>query len=410
MLSPTQLESPRRRALPPAVGSYSGVRQARSLPRARSERSPTNVEDMASHDVTWPIEPHTIAKHEILRGYIAAWYPVLGHTAQGFGDRIAIVDGFCGPGEYTGGEPGSPIIIYDTIRSHKAFPSITTPVQLYFLDNDASRIEHLDGLLKAREPHPPTLQIHTQVTDFTSAFEPLLDDIDSNGHGLIATFAFLDPFGYKDYSAEVASRIAGYTRCEILVYLPIGHMSRFIGIPEQERVLRYVYGDDGWRAAQPLQGQDRTSALRDLFVERLRGSNPDRHVRFFEIVPSSGRNAYFLFFATSSRKGLALMKRAMWRVDPTGSYRFTGRGDGQEVLFGPEPQYAILEKQLRAWAGNRWIPIAEAEDFVLVNTDFCPSPHLRPILKSLERKGAIEIRGDRKKALSYPAGTDIRFA
>jgi len=57
-------------------------------------------------DTIWPIEPHTSAKHQILRKYLDAWLPILGRHNS----RIVYIDGFAGPGEYSGGEPGSPII------------------------------------------------------------------------------------------------------------------------------------------------------------------------------------------------------------------------------------------------------------------------------------------------------------
>ena len=57
-------------------------------------------------DTIWPIEPHTAAKHQILRKYLDAWLPILGT----YNNRMLYIDGFAGPGEYTGGEPGSPII------------------------------------------------------------------------------------------------------------------------------------------------------------------------------------------------------------------------------------------------------------------------------------------------------------
>ena len=66
-------------------------------------------------DTIWPIEPHTSAKHQILRKYLDAWLPILGT----YNKRIVYIDGFSGPGEYTGGEPGSPIIALEAARTHQ---------------------------------------------------------------------------------------------------------------------------------------------------------------------------------------------------------------------------------------------------------------------------------------------------
>ena len=44
----------------------------------------------------WPLEPHTKAKHEILKYYLGAWFPIL---AKGSG-RIVYIDGFAFLGYY----------------------------------------------------------------------------------------------------------------------------------------------------------------------------------------------------------------------------------------------------------------------------------------------------------------------
>ena len=56
----------------------------------------------------WELEDHTAAKHEILRRYLAAWFPIL--SSSGYNRRGLFIDGFAGPGIYSKGELGSPII------------------------------------------------------------------------------------------------------------------------------------------------------------------------------------------------------------------------------------------------------------------------------------------------------------
>ncbi|GAI63170.1 unnamed protein product, partial [marine sediment metagenome] len=46
---------------------------------------------MADDKVKWPLEPHTKAKHEILKRYLYAWFPILASSHR----RILYVDGFC---------------------------------------------------------------------------------------------------------------------------------------------------------------------------------------------------------------------------------------------------------------------------------------------------------------------------
>jgi three-Cys-motif partner protein len=67
-------------------------------------------------ETVWPLEPHTRAKHEILRRYLEAWSAIL--SLGGF-PTIAYVDGFAGPGAYDNGEDGSPIIALKSALTHQ---------------------------------------------------------------------------------------------------------------------------------------------------------------------------------------------------------------------------------------------------------------------------------------------------
>lgn len=68
------------------------------------------------HATTWPLEPHTSAKHEIMRRYLGGWFPILGSAHR----RIVFIDGFAGPGVYDHGQHGSPVIALNTLLNHQA--------------------------------------------------------------------------------------------------------------------------------------------------------------------------------------------------------------------------------------------------------------------------------------------------
>lgn len=88
-------------------------------------------------DVTWPCDPHTKAKHEILKRYLQRWFPILNK----YHGRIIYIDGFSGPGRYTGGELGSPLIALDVAATHRK--ALTGELLFVFTDEQAERMEHL---------------------------------------------------------------------------------------------------------------------------------------------------------------------------------------------------------------------------------------------------------------------------
>ncbi len=64
----------------------------------------------------WPLEPHTKSKHLVLKSYLDAWLPI----KSKWNGRILFIDRFAGPGEYSGGEEGSPLIAINAFRNHSA--------------------------------------------------------------------------------------------------------------------------------------------------------------------------------------------------------------------------------------------------------------------------------------------------
>ena len=101
----------------------------------------------------WPCDEQTEGKHVVLRSYLDGWFPILGR----WNGRLLFVDGFAGPGEYTGGEPGSPLVALDCIRHHKQSGRLSNiEVVCLFIESDPARAGHLEGLLAAQPAIPDT--------------------------------------------------------------------------------------------------------------------------------------------------------------------------------------------------------------------------------------------------------------
>ncbi len=108
----------------------------------------------------WSLDPHTRAKHELLRGYLGAWFPTLG-SWQG---RVVFLDGFAGPGIYAGGEPGSPAIALNTLLDHSYFRQMPqTEFVFVFNEVAAERCDSLRqvvaGVEAARQPWPSNVKV-----------------------------------------------------------------------------------------------------------------------------------------------------------------------------------------------------------------------------------------------------------
>jgi three-Cys-motif partner protein len=130
-------------------------------------------------ETIWEIEPHTLAKHEILRRYLGAWFPILGT----YNHRIVYIDGFSGPGRYKGGEIGSPIIaIQEALKQSQRLNS--NQLSFIFLDERADRIEHLKREL-SQIPIPPNFYVAAETGQFDCELKKLLDALESEGARLL---------------------------------------------------------------------------------------------------------------------------------------------------------------------------------------------------------------------------------
>jgi len=362
-------------------------------------------------DTLWAMEPHTRGKHMVLRSYLDAWLPIMSHgarfrSAMGRG-RLVLVDGFAGPGRYSTGEDGSPLVMLKAFLEHAQRQLITADLLYLFIEERHDRIEHLREQVAALRL-PGQVAVRFQEGRFEDAFTGLLDSIESSGAQLAPTFAFIDPFGYTGNPMDLAGRFLAFQRCEALVYMPLPFVNRFVGRAGQEQALTALFGSERWREALSYRGPARVQFLHELFQEQLRFGASDRLVRSFEI-PTADGNGYRLYFTTGSEKGLEKMKEAMWRADPLGGERYRDTTD-ELVLFEPEPDTSQLLNALKAHFGARPFSIEEAERFTLLSTAYLPRAHLKArTLAPAERADRLEVLSARKRKATYPAGTRLRF-
>lgn len=353
----------------------------------------------------WDLAPHTAAKHHILRAYLGGWFPVLA-SANG---RVAFIDGFAGPGEYLGGEPGSPIIALESAIQHRSDLS-ACELNFLFIEEDRRRAEHLKELLETRE-NAGEIPKHVVWNVTHAAFEDAIASVlkELGAAKLAPSFVMLDPFGVKGITFETIRRLSGYPKIEFLISFMYESISRFIATPEFAPHLDLLYGRNDWRDAIGLPPAEKQRYLHDLYKEQL--ETLGLHVRSFELLDDGNRTEYYLFFGTRHHKGVGLMKDAMWKVAPTGGYRFSdATNQNQMTLFGAEPDYDQLRREVLHNFSPGDTTIEAVEEFVLLKTAFRVA-HLRKyVLVPLETEAKLSPLTPRHRVRTYPAGTGLRFA
>jgi three-Cys-motif partner protein len=357
-------------------------------------------------ETIWEIDPHTLAKHDILRRYLGAWFPILGTYNQ----RIVYIDGFCGPGRYKGGQDGSPVIALKEALKHSQRLS-KTRLTFLFTDERPDRIDHLRNELSQIKT-PSSFTIQPETGEFDKVLTSLLDGLDANGAKLAPTFAFIDPFGFKGLSFELVKKLLTNDKTEVFVNVMADSINRFLEHPE-EQIPQHIVSLFGTPDVLEVAKQfgDRVGNLRALYQAQLRKCA--RFVRFFEMRDSHGRVIYYLFFAGNHPLGHIKMKEAFWRVDPSSGFSFSdATNPDQLVLFEIDETPKLAELLTHEFAGRK-VAVEKIQTYVENETAFISS-HMRAALKQLESADRISVEpiktdGKKRKAGSYPQNVLINF-
>lgn len=142
----------------------------------------------------WPLTPHTEAKHQLLKHYLGGWFPIL----STWNSRIVFFDGFAGPGVYTKGQPGSPLVALDTLMQHNSWPQMQQKEFVFlFNEGDAARFAVLEQTVEdyklAHAPWPENVKVSLVNDHFEDTVQELLDTLAAQRARLAPTFAFVDP-------------------------------------------------------------------------------------------------------------------------------------------------------------------------------------------------------------------------
>jgi three-Cys-motif partner protein len=367
---------------------------------------------LLSDETIWKIEPHTEAKHEILRRYLEAWLPIMSK----YHARIVYLDGFAGPGVYLGGEDGSPVIALETAVKH-VLQANFKEIVFFFIERDKRRAEKLEKVLAERFPNLSNkMKYHVIGAAFAPTFELVLNKMDEGGAMLAPTFAFLDPFGFSGLPMKLIGRMMKCEKCEVLVTFMVGFINRFM-IEGREATLNELFATDEWKKANELEKpEDRIKFLVNLYEKQLKCEGGAQYVRSFAMTNKHNQISYYLVFGTKHPKGLEVMKDAMWKADKTGSYGFSDLTDPNQITFmdiGDEPYWvpkaaAMVYNKFR----GQTVPVEQIRGFVITGTPFL---YRNPILQYLEKSVPPKIvrvdvlRQAKRRASTYPEHCLVTF-
>ena len=367
----------------------------------------------------WNLEPHTKAKHDILTYYLKAWFPAQSGTPR----RLLYIDGFAGPGEYIGGEPGSPILAIDVILKHKFYQRLTRPgmeLVLLFIESSKPRFANLEHHLSKY-----TFDANLRVEPVNATFEEYLDknlnDLERRHLVLAPSLTFIDPFGPTGFPIALIKRISQHPRSEVLINFSYQSLNQwFLNDPSKHKRLDELFGDDRWCSALQISNpREKELFLVQSYKAALeqqgwRGLN-------FKMINNHNQTQYHLMFGSKHYLGMLLMKRAMWSVAPDGDFRYSDFSNVRQTrLFAStSDEFYAGELAELIWKNRRGTTV-QKQDLLQTETAYhpiCLARHLTRALQILEydsnppRIVSVTKRDrSKRKTNTYPDGCSIQFA
>lgn len=366
----------------------------------------------------WPIEPHTQAKHEVLRYYLGAWFPILATAHR----RLLYIDGFAGPGEYKDGEDGSPIIALKVAKDHKLKNKLQRPgieLVFFFIELDEPRFQNLEWKL-AKLQLPSNFRVEKERDSFEHAFGSALSEIEEQSKHLAPSFVFIDPFGPTGFPLSLITRLVQQPRSEVLITFNYQALNRwFLQDESKHKNLDELYGSDVWRPALDIaDSHRREDYLRTAYQNVL--ENLGWKVRPFRMINKHNQTQYYLFFATAHWRGMLVMKRAMWSAAPRGDFQYSDLTNPQQALlfeefYEEEYSHELADQLYKVHNGQR-VPKQTILQDDLAWHPVCIERHLTRALTILECESTpqkvinVEVPSRKRKGKTYPNDCIITFA
>ncbi len=303
--------------------------------------------------------------------------------------RLTVLEGYSGPGVYTKGEDGSPVIAIRALIERRELLDGGRAVRFVFIEQREDRLQKLQEVIREEFPHLPTgVRIDFHHESCERIWETALGQADAWG---MPIFANLDPFG-PGVPHTLVERLGANRSSEVLVTFMSDWLRRFWSLEELDDG-DVQFGSRAWRTVCSLGSPQE----KELFLVEEYQTTLDRAELGLTApfrLSDEGGHSFYLIFGTSHRRGLERMKYSMWRTDPVTGIQFRDpRDPNQGVLdFGrPEPDVSplirMLTNELRQRSGG--LTVEELKDFALFNTGFRP-PHVTTAVQHmLDRDGLV---------------------
>ncbi len=258
-----------------------------------------------------PFDAGTKTKLSIYRGYVRAWLQVFLHASAFSGKPLQFFDFFCGPGEDSAGEPGSPLILLSELTAVIAkIEQRKHAVRILFNDKDTKKIENLKTLcLKRKFPWTPRFE----SSDFDDVFDNVQKEI-GKGPSLV----FIDQNGVKHLTRAVFDTLTNAATTDFIFFTASSFKFRFGDLVAPE--IHFPENVSHLEVHRVLADKYREWAPKSMFIGH------------FSIRKE--RNIYGLVFGTHHWRGMQKFLEIAWSLDrECGEANYEMEGDTRQGML-----------------------------------------------------------------------------
>jgi len=278
------------------------------------------------------IDPHSLIKHKIVRGYLERYISVLMSNYNMDKLKLSIVDGFAGGGEYSAQDgskfyDGSPLIVLNAIADQEIALNIgrkktrTVDAKYYFVEKIESNFQYLDNMLRARFLASRfDNDIQLLRGSFQNNAKKIITDIKRRAGGERAIF-LLDQYAYDQVTGSMLRSIFSQVKgAEIILTFAVDSLISFLADNETSRKKLAEMGIDShidWAELEALRSAPQNvwrSAIQRNLAKGLVEASGAKNFTIFYITPM-GNTAwtYWFIHLSNSAKARDVMMELHWQ-------------------------------------------------------------------------------------------------
>ena len=247
-------------------------------------------------------------KTAIVSKYFWAWAKVIIPTAKKYGNRIAYIDLFAGPGRYEDGTKSTPLLVLEKAIEDEDMQNMLVSI---FNDKDEDHCGSLEQAL-ASLPGIESLRYKPEVHN-EEVGEEIVRMFESMK--LVPTLFFVDPWGYKGLSLRLVNAVLKDWGCDCIFFFNYNRINMGLSNPLVKEHMEALFGveraNELRRRLEPLDPSQREL----LIIEELAQAIVEMGGKFvlpFRFKNDRGnRTSYHLIFASKNFKGYEIMKEIM---------------------------------------------------------------------------------------------------